>query len=303
MSPSSEPLQDDRQLVRYLLGQLSEDETERMDEASVVDDAVAFRLRSAENDLVDAYVAGTLDGETRKQFERFYLGTARRREKVRFADRFLRAVDRVPEPVPVRRRLTWLVAAAAGLVLALGVLLFDNGRLRERATRAQGDVAALSTRVQTLSRQLDESHAAQTESARALEAARERDPAPGAAQPAPAAPALDAIALVLSPQTRAVGPVPAVVVAPGAERVAFELRLDTNDFPRYQAVLNDPRTGRAVWRSGTMAAQTRRGTPVIPLTIPAAALQTQHYSLQLAGVRPGGAAETVNSYAFQVDRR
>ena len=47
-------------------------------------------------------------------------------------------------------------------------------------------------------------------------------------------------ALVLPPQTRAIGPVPAVAVSPGVDSVAFELQLESNDFPRYQVALADP---------------------------------------------------------------
>ena len=72
---------DDDQLTRYLLGALSEDETNRLDELSVVDDELAERLRVLEDDLVDAYASGTLKGDRLKRFESFYLGSARRRGK------------------------------------------------------------------------------------------------------------------------------------------------------------------------------------------------------------------------------
>ena len=88
---------EDRQLVRYLLGMLSDTDAERLDEQSIVDDEIAARLRSIENDLVDAYVCGTLEGELRERFESFYLASSLRRERVKFARGFLNAVDRLPE--------------------------------------------------------------------------------------------------------------------------------------------------------------------------------------------------------------
>src|SRR5215468_2506004 len=119
---------EDRQLVRYLLGMLSDTDAERLDELSIVDDEIAARLRSIENDLVDAYVCGTLEGELRERFESFYLASPLRREKVKFARGFLNAVDRLPEaattttsvapvPAPVsrRRKFIWL-GSAAGLL-------------------------------------------------------------------------------------------------------------------------------------------------------------------------------------------
>ncbi len=50
----------DQVLIRYLLGSLSEEEAERLDELGIADDAFAWRLRAVENDLVDGYVRGEL---------------------------------------------------------------------------------------------------------------------------------------------------------------------------------------------------------------------------------------------------
>ena len=71
--------------VQYLLGTLSESETERLDELSFTDDEFAESLRAAENDLVDAYVRGELSEAERQRFGSHYLGTARKRERVKFA--------------------------------------------------------------------------------------------------------------------------------------------------------------------------------------------------------------------------
>jgi hypothetical protein len=85
----------DERLIRYLLGLLPADETEQLDEQSIVDDGVACRLTVVEHDLVDAYVTGTLDLERRLRFESFYLASPRRRQRVMFAARFLAVVDGV----------------------------------------------------------------------------------------------------------------------------------------------------------------------------------------------------------------
>ena len=54
MPVPAEPIRDDDILVRYLLGSLPEDETERLDELSVSDDDFVWRLRAAENDFFRA---------------------------------------------------------------------------------------------------------------------------------------------------------------------------------------------------------------------------------------------------------
>ena len=102
MPISRASMQDDRQLIRYLLGLLTDEEAERYDEQSIVDDDLAARLRVVEDNLVDAYVNGTLEEDLRQRFESFYLSSPRRREKVRFAARFLGAVDRASSWPPRR---------------------------------------------------------------------------------------------------------------------------------------------------------------------------------------------------------
>src|SRR5215467_4525120 len=91
-------INNDERLLDYLLGLLPEEEVERLDEESIADDDVAARLSAVEDDLVDAYITETLDQSTRVRFETVYLMSPQRREKVKFARRFLAAVDRISTP-------------------------------------------------------------------------------------------------------------------------------------------------------------------------------------------------------------
>src|SRR5262247_1167009 len=124
MSSSHETRYSDEQLDRYLLRLLPEADVERIDELSIADEEMAWRLRVVEDDLVDAYVSGSLTGETLEEFEAVYLSSERRRRKVQFAGNFLAKVERemggpkvarrgwnVPQATPI-----WCLAAAAALL-------------------------------------------------------------------------------------------------------------------------------------------------------------------------------------------
>jgi hypothetical protein len=314
---SSEAIPDDPQLVDYLLGLLPEEETERIDEQSIVDDEVAARLRCVENDLVDAYVSGTLEGAILARFESYYLASPRRREKVQFARRLLRAIDRIPasggavahasvssgEPLPclgerpekqarvsARSRFAWSLVAAAMLLLTCGVLLFRGGQVRRGLDDAQRQAAASDGRAQTEAGRHDRPRAATEATANEPDRAR-------AAQP------IASIALVLAPQTRAVGPVPVIAVRPGADAVAFDLQLEGIDFARYAVALKDPATNRVLWRSDLLTPRASGRQDTIGVTIPAGMLKPQHYSLDLSGGNPPGALEIVGSYTFQIQSR
>ena len=261
---------EDRQLVRYLLGLLPENDAERLDEQSIVDDEFAARLRAVENDLVDAYVRGALEGELLERFESFYLASPRRRDKVAFARQFVDTMDRLPAPAatPVasvrgslmrRSRFIWLTSAAV-LLLACGVLFLQDVRLRRVLLDAQHDGEVLDQRRRDLARQLGEQRVANDALRKEIERLRTAQP----------------LALVLRPQTRAAAPVSVVAVPPGLDVVAFELELEAGDFSQYQVALKDPATNRSLWRSGIVTSVSRR-TPAVAVAIPASLLRSQHY--------------------------
>lgn len=181
---------DDQQIVRYLLGLLSDEDVERLDEWSIAEDEVADRLRAVEDDLVDDYVRGTLTGEWLERFESYYLDSPRRREKVSFARGFLESVSRATDsvaagapdavqaphakpatasqsrtwspgrsaPRPSWRPMagsTWIFAVAAALLLiASGTLLVQDLRLRTNLTTAQNQTGALERRALELEQEL-----------------------------------------------------------------------------------------------------------------------------------------------------
>ena len=203
-------------------------------------------------------------------------------------------------------RSPWKLAVAALVVLACGALLFQNVRLRGGLRDRQREIDVLETRASDLRREL----AVRTPSGggpvtrpdRAPDSSGSSAATSNAPVPLPAT-AATAIALVLPAQTRAIGPVPTIAISQGAEHVAFDLLLESNDFPRYQVTLRDPATDRAVWRSGRLSAKVSAAASTITVLLPAALLRPQHYALELEGIRANGGSEVVSSYAFLTMRR
>src|SRR5262249_54243514 len=148
------------------------------------------------------------------------------------------------------------------LLLAVsGALLMQMTRLRGGLDVALQEHASLDTRVRTLQQQLDEQRTANTTMSRELERARE-----GATQP-------PMVAMVLMPQLRALGPLPTIAVAPGTDHVAFVLRLESNDFTRYQVALKDPATNQIVWRSDPISPAPQGGAAAVAVDVPARILK------------------------------
>jgi hypothetical protein len=320
MSLSHEAEHDEQAMTRYFLGLLPAHEAERLDELSIADADLARRLRVVEHDLVDAYVRGTLDSATRQQFERAYLTSPRRREKVRFAESLRRAVDRSATPTPTaqtppptptstttaaparRARFSFgwgsLALAAAVLLIVSGLLLFQALRLRQEVSTLESERIALDRRTQELQQQLNDQVAAKAETAKELN--RVRAMLGDAMQRAVGS----AAALILSPQTRSIASVPTLRIRPDADSAAFTLLLEANPYSRYQATLKDPGTNAVLWRSEPLASTSSpKEGPAVSVIIPARLLKAQHYALELSGVGAAGGSELIGSYAFHVVSR
>jgi hypothetical protein len=72
-------------LARYLLGELSETEQERLEEQYFSDDALLIEMLAVEDQLIDDFLRNKLTAEERRRFERGYLSFSCKREKVEFA--------------------------------------------------------------------------------------------------------------------------------------------------------------------------------------------------------------------------
>ena len=321
MSSAEQKRFDDQVLIRYLLGSLPEEDAERLDELSIVDDAFAWRLNSIENELVDAYVRGELSGGDLAQFRQSYLSSPNRFQKVEFAEA-LRAFDAkaatataqtgpsrtVPiskpkeEPpkdsslwrwfsVP-RLALQWgIVGGALALLFAAGYLLLENARLRKQTTEAQGSHAAFDQREQELQQQLNNQRAANAALAEELNSLRESRPNLDQ---------LKTFSALLLPPTRGAGGIPTLSVPPGTGLVVLLLSLESDDFPVYRVGLKDPATNQTVWHSMNLEAAPGGANKTVTISLPARLLKQQNYVVELSGIPSSGRPEFISGYPIRV---
>ena len=326
---------DDEVLIQYLLGSLTEEKSEQLDELSIADDEMVARLQVIENDLVDAYVEGELSGKRLAQFESYYLASPKRREKVSFARTFLVFEQRTASALPIDAQPTYVPAgprshkisskrfspfrffviprlalrlgfAAAALLLLLlagGYLVVENLRLRDQMTQAHVERATLEQRERELQQQLAEQRSSDAETEKEL--ARVRDRLAELEQVAADEKTrntnkrdLKIIAFNLGPQSRGIGQIPTLAVPAGTDYVALTLELETDAFPAFRAVLKNPATGQIVWRSGKVKATGKDKR--IHVRLLASLLKPQNYLVELEGISGSGAVEIVSSYPFRI---
>ncbi|MDX6614503.1 MAG: hypothetical protein QOD75_3689 [Blastocatellia bacterium] len=75
----------DSQLKEYLLGTLSSESREGIEQGLMTDQELYEYLEAAEEDLIDEYLSGDLTADEKAQFEQNFLVTPERRENLRFA--------------------------------------------------------------------------------------------------------------------------------------------------------------------------------------------------------------------------
>jgi hypothetical protein len=131
-------------MKRFIFGELSEEESQAIEEQLFLDSRFSVEMSSLENDLVDGYVQGGLDDDDRKRFAASLAKSPELQEHVRTARALKRVIEeeKAVSPIPppgffgFRSSLTRYAAAAAIILLTIGFfwLLYDGFKLR-------GDIA------------------------------------------------------------------------------------------------------------------------------------------------------------------
>lgn len=83
---------DEKQIVRFLLGQLAEDKRAGIEDRMFRDNGFYEHVLAIQEELADDYVLDNLTTDQRVHFERNFLRSPRRRERVAFAMAFTRAL-------------------------------------------------------------------------------------------------------------------------------------------------------------------------------------------------------------------
>lgn len=317
-------------ITQYLLGALPEADAARLDELSITDDEFAGAVSMAEKDLVDAYIQGELAGHELDQFKRFYLASPLRREKVEFARTFQVWSDRnatapaaaVQSERPAKQRSAsgwfgsatsrygwqWGFAVIALLLLvAGGLLVFQNARLRQQITQEQAKNDLLRQREQELQREIEAQRLANSNTGQdQVRDAREgvdQEPKQAQADVTPSTGQSSIVSLVLAPPLRAANQVPTILIKPGTNRVAAQLQLEATDHSAYRVALVNPSGNQTLWRSGKLKAKTSPDGKALQLNFDAGLLKTQSvFFLRVFGTAADGSEEVIGDYAFKVQK-
>ncbi len=300
-----------RRIMRYLLGELSEEEQSLLEEEYFADPTFFQEVRARRDDLIDAYLRGELPADERARFETYFMATPRRRERVEFARTLMKTVDQAQasatltpaRQVPIRRwksLLTPLIPYPRPII-ALGVLviIFIGGWLLLRSQRVRDSVEeakrATQSQNQNRSRDVVETPVASPNETNQPEIAG-RPPA--------------------TPQTPSRGPEPKVaifalttgLVRDSAETkilaiprnvdlVQLNLEVEREDYQSYRAALRTPE-GAEIWSKQIKSRPTKLNRTVV-LRLPVSLFKNADYILTLSGLTVENKAVDARKYYFR----
>lgn len=261
----TQPKHTKEDLIQYLLGSLSEADTERFDAWAVTDTEFTGELSAVENDLVDAFAQGELTGDTLARFKAHYLASPLRREKVEFA----RALQTYGESYAAQASEP-VVAAAKPDRVSAGFFAW-LGLITEQSLVVRWSVAAVASVL--LAAGMWWIFLGGTNSTIA--------------------------SFVLAPPLRGHDEIATLPIAGRTTELRIQLQLESDDYPSYRVALKGDAAGTEVWSSERLTASSKGESKVLEVHIPAKLLKSQTYSLVVSGIGRDGIAELVSDYAFR----
>ena len=323
-------------IARYLLGDLPEQEQERVEDRAFSDQQYLQEILAAENDLIDEYVRGGFSGSERRQFEGRFLASPGRQQKVEFARALAKVTpesvvtEEATRPAIVRAPTHWwdsliaflrgphlalkfsLAAAALFFAVAGSWLAVETARLRAQVARLEAEQQARLRQDAALNREVAAERAHREELDAQLRREREqrerseelarglqRDQSQRESTRVPSQPAIVSLALWPGISRSAVDR-PKLVIPRAAHLAQFQIGLERGDeYERFRAELRT-RGGQEVLTQNNLRAQARRAGRAVVLNLPASLLSTGEYELALKGVTGQGEVEDLGYYYFDV---
>lgn len=268
-------MQDDR-LIAYLLGELRGKEKDSLEQQYFQDDDLFEYLRAMEDELIDRYLQGKLSAHQHRRFERYFLASPLRRERVESAKALMAAV--APAAIRATERRSWQIHwkalswsfACAALVLVAGI-----SWLTLRNINLQNQLAATSLALRQREHELQ-------------------------SRATPAGPL--AMSFFLAPVERDLGSSNRLIVPAEVRTLNLVVDLPGPSKPAYRAVFRTP-DGDQVGASTDISVSPSQMGVSLTIKIPAAVLSPGTYVVTLQGARPGSEFQDLKSYSFTIVRR
>jgi hypothetical protein len=282
--------QNDEEVLRkdYLLGQLSDQTREQVEERLLDDDDFVEKLSTTEDNLIDDYVFGALSESECKSFEENFVINDERRRKVQFAQSVDLYLDRLAGPQPssvtpvhsahwwttslqmLRAYMLWIAVPVFALLL-----LFAGPRVVRWIKRTDPG-AVVQTNRALIESQIEEFNKRATGHNLASHE----------------------LALEATPILRDSGGIKRVTLSPNIGFLDLKLDIPSSPRQKYRALVS---TVEGVEEFAVdLERNNNAGTGSMLFKIPIQFLNTGDYQIQLSGIGPDGQLDSPVRYYFGV---
>jgi hypothetical protein len=321
---TQETFKNEKEIRRFLLGEMTETERAAFEEKFIAEDAGLFdEIGVAEDELIESYIHGALSAAEKTKFEKNFLISQTRRRRVAFT-RELFAKLAAEKAVAAKKteaagadssvwnslvNLFKMPRFAFGVGLAILLLVFGFWFLVFRNTEKSREIVKQSTptpAVLAMPQKPEENQnsAAPTNVNPANKPEASKPPAnteanPNKNQPKEIAPKpVTATIALFAGTVRSEGKMRVLNLTKETRSANFQLNLESRDYQTYRAEIVDA-DGGVVYRSGKITARASQ----INASFPTAKLKKGDYFVKLYGVNAAGEEEAAADFQFRVNQQ
>jgi anti-sigma factor RsiW len=330
-------------LIRdYLLGALAEAEAHRFEERYFEDESLFAEMQEIEDELIDDYASGALTAEQRTLFEKYFLDSSERREKLELARAMTTRAIAWKQEREAKQSATTVIGPAAttnadgttsGMVLRFktqggmpswfqwaamaasvlfavgaGALWFNNRELRRQVIAQAAKQEALKRDAESLQSERDAASKEALEAkAETLKANEEKqsllDHLPEELYKSPFEIAFGIAYRMTGSKGEGEKKIKSVVLPASAARLRFSMAFPKRDPATFQALLRHSNQSLVGSPHVGLKATPFGGEQRVTFSVPARSLPAGDYELIVSGITPDGHTEGVGRYYLHVVRR
>ena len=305
---------EEKQLCQYLLGKLAEDVQRQVEEQLMTQDNLLEQVQVLEDELIDEYLRNSLSDKDREAFEKHFLSSPERRQKLRFAQAFrgyVAVANEGREKAQSKSSLwqtLWATLRAQSPTLSYGLPVAVLGtflgclwmastiqRLHTEVAQVRTEQGSLQQKEQQLQQQLE------AQRLRSVELEQQLLLAQPQGQKLPENLSARLVALVLTPGLvrDSSGSMKRLTVSSETRLVELRLELGDYKYESYRVVLQDIE-GSEILTRNKVQPERSGSSQFLVLTLGAKDLPRGDYSLKVSGASKSGEFEPLVSYTFGV---
>lgn len=297
-------------LRRFLLGDVSDDLRDAIEDCFLTDEEFSARLLVVEDETIESYLRGELLARDKELFEKAFLTNPRRRERVLAIKGVIAAANAEADLITAKQESSSLLASVfaflsfensfARYAFAAVVLFILFGGAWFLANRNRDERLAIANTNQIEDKTEPEKPAPSP--------AATNQPTPQQPTPSPT-PQLQkqseptVAAIVLRPTLlRDPSGAAKLVLAPSVKQAKIQLNLERDNYKSYVVRITTVE-GNPVWQGGPLYARKSKSGSAIIFNLSAKLLADNDYVIELSGVSEAGPIESFADYFVSVARK